>query len=107
MDFRAFPGSLDGKETICNAGDLGSIPGLGGSPGEGDGSPLQYLCWENPHGQMSLVGYSPWGCKEFDTTEQLTLQGQKDPNVEPLVQLPLPKLSGPQIRLSKLHFLYL
>ena len=107
MDFRAFPGSLDGKETICNAGDLGSIPGLGGSPGEGDGSPLQYLCWENPHGQMSLVGYSPWNCKEFDTTEQLTLQGQKDPNVEPLVQLPLPKLSGPQIRLSKLHFLYL
>ena len=56
---------------------------------------------------MSLVGYSPWGCKEFDTTEQLTLQGQKDPNMESLVQLPLPKLSGPQIRLSKLHFLYL
>ena len=107
VDFGGFPGGLDGKETIYNAGDPGSIPGLGGSPGEGNGNPLQYPCRENPHGQTSLVGYSPWGCKEFDTTEQLTLQGQKDPNVESLVQLPLPKPSEPQIRLSKLHFLYL
>ena len=36
---------------------------------EGDGTPLQYSCLENPHGQRSLVGYSPWGCKESDTTE--------------------------------------
>ena len=42
-----FPGSSDGKESACNAGDLGSIPGLGRSPGEGKGSPLQYFGLEN------------------------------------------------------------
>ena len=42
-----FPGSSDGKESTCNAGDLGLIPGLGRSPGEGNGSPLQYSCLEN------------------------------------------------------------
>ena len=41
--------------------DTGSKPGLGRSPGEGHGNPLQYSCLENPHGQRSLVGYSPWG----------------------------------------------
>ena len=51
--------------------DLGSIPGLGRSPGGGHGNPLQYSCLENPHGQ-SLVGYSPWGHKESDMTEQLS-----------------------------------
>ena len=56
------------KESACNAGDLGSIPGSGRSPGEGNGNPLQYSCLENPHGQRSLVGYSPWGCKELDMT---------------------------------------
>jgi len=59
----------DGKESICNVGDLGSIPGLGRSPGEGHGDPLQYSCLENLHGQRSLAGYSPWGHKESDTTE--------------------------------------
>ena len=43
-----FPGSPDGKESACNVGDLGSIPGLGKSPGEGNGNPLQYSCLENP-----------------------------------------------------------
>ena len=43
-----FPGSSDGKATAYNAGDLGSIPGLGRSPGEGHGNPLQYSCLENP-----------------------------------------------------------
>ena len=38
----------DGKASVCNAGDLGSIPGLGRSPGEGNGSPLQYSYLENP-----------------------------------------------------------
>ena len=38
----------DGKESACNVGDLGSIPGLGRSPGGGDGKPLQYSCLENP-----------------------------------------------------------
>ena len=48
------------------------IPGLGRSPGAGHGNTLQYSCLENPHGQRSLVGYSPWGHKESDTTEQLS-----------------------------------
>ena len=43
-----FPGGSDGKASAYNAGDLGSIPGLGSSPEEGNGSPLQYSCLENP-----------------------------------------------------------
>ena len=42
-----FPCGSAGKESACNAGDLGSIPGLGRSPGEGKGDPLQYSCLEN------------------------------------------------------------
>ena len=68
----SFPGSSAGKESACNAGDLGLIPGLGKYPGGGHGNPLQYSCLENPHGQRSLAGYSPWGCKESDTTERLS-----------------------------------
>ena len=45
---RGFPGGSGGKESACNAGDLGSIPGLGGSLGEGNVNPLQYSCLENP-----------------------------------------------------------
>ena len=45
-----FPGGSDGKVSACNAGDLGSIPGSGGSPEEGNGNPLQYSCLENPMG---------------------------------------------------------
>ena len=56
------------KNPPANAGDVGSIPGLGRSPGGGHDDPLQYSCLENPHGQRSLVGYSPWGCKELDMT---------------------------------------
>ena len=50
-DFRGnegFPVGSDGKESACSAGDPGSIPGLGRSPGEGNGNPLQYPCLENP-----------------------------------------------------------
>ena len=42
-----FPGGSDGKESACNAEDSGLMPGLGSSPGEGNGSPLQYSCLEN------------------------------------------------------------
>ena len=52
-----------GKESACNVGDLGSIPGLGWSPGEGKGYPLQYSRLENPHGQRELLGYSPQDCR--------------------------------------------
>ena len=66
--YLGFLGGSDGKESACKAGDLGLIPGLGRSPGGGHGNPLQDSCLENPHGQRSLVGYSPWGRKESDTT---------------------------------------
>ena len=62
-------GGSDSKESACNAGDLGLIPGSGRLPGEGHGNPLWYSCMENPHGQRSLVGYSPWGHKVSDMTE--------------------------------------
>ena len=69
-----FPGGSDGKESTCNAGDLGSIPQLGRSPGEGQNNLLQYSCLKNPHGQRSQVAYSQWSCKESDTTERLSTQ---------------------------------
>ena len=71
MILLGFPGGSDGKGSTCNVGDPGSIPGLGRSPGGEHGNPLKY-CLENPHGQRSLAGYSPWGHKESDTTEQLS-----------------------------------
>ena len=48
LDGSNIPGGSDSKESACNVGDLGSIPGLGRSPGEGNGNPLQYSCLENP-----------------------------------------------------------
>ena len=59
--YLGFPGDSDSKESVCNAGDLGLIPGLVRSPGGGHGNPCQYPCLENPHGQRCLAGYSPWG----------------------------------------------
>ena len=70
--FLGFPGGSDGKESAWNVGNLGSIPGLGRSPGGGHGNPLQYSSLENPYGQRSLVGYSPWVHKESDTIERLS-----------------------------------
>ena len=102
-----FPGSSAGKESACNAGDPGLIPGLGRSSGEGviyslqyfgaslvaqmvknllqygspglerspeggHDNPLQYFCMKNPHGQRSLMSYSPWSHKELGMTEQLS-----------------------------------
>ena len=63
----------DSKASTYNAGDPGSIPGSGRSPGEGNGNPLQYSCLKKSHGWRNLVGYSPWGHKESDTTEWLHL----------------------------------
>ena len=59
-----FPGGSAGKESACNVGDLGLIPGLGRSPGEGKGYPLQFSGLEN-----SMDCISPWGHTESDTTE--------------------------------------
>ena len=55
-----FPCGLVSKEFTCNEGDLGSIPGLERSLGEGNGNLLQYSCLKNPHGHRSLMGCSPW-----------------------------------------------
>ena len=64
-----FPGGSDGKVSAYNAGDLGSIPGLGRSPGEGHGNPPPVFLPGKSHGRRNLVGYSPRGCKELDTTD--------------------------------------
>ena len=64
-----FSGGSDGKESACNSGDQGSIPGLGRAPAGGHGNPLQYSCLGNPQGQRRLVGYSSWGHKELGMTE--------------------------------------
>ena len=66
-----FPGGSDGKTSVCNVGDPGSIPGLGGSSGEGKWQPTSVLLPGTSHGRRSLVGYSPWCCKESDTTKRL------------------------------------
>ena len=68
---KGFPGGSDGKESTCNVGDLGSIPGLGRSPRGGHGNLVQYSFLENPHGQRGLAGFSTWGCKELNMTERL------------------------------------
>ena len=67
LEHGGFPYGSAGKESTCNAGDLGLIPGLGRSPREGKGYPLRYSAGEF-HGL-----YSPWGHKELDMTEQLSL----------------------------------
>ena len=54
-----FPGDSDGKASSCNVEDLGSIPGLGRSPGGGHGTPV--ILPGESHGQRSLVSYKPWG----------------------------------------------
>ena len=68
---KGFSGGTSGKEPVSHCSrlrDLGLIPGLGRSPEEGHGNPLQYSCLENPMDKRSLEGYSPWGHKESDTT---------------------------------------
>ena len=69
LGFMGFPADLDSRESAWNSGDLDLIPGSGRSPREGNGNPLQYSCLE----KRSLEGCSPWGHKESDTTERLTL----------------------------------
>ena len=64
-----FSGGSDGEGSASNAGDLGSIPGLGKSPEGGQGYPLQYSGLEKHHGQRSLKGYSPWDHEGLDRTE--------------------------------------
>ena len=78
-----FPSGSDSKASACNAGNLGSIPGSGRSPGEGNGNPLQYSCLKNPierrPGRLQSVG-----CKELDMTEWLHLSWMVSENTHPL-----------------------
>ena len=118
-----FPGGSDGKESACNAGDLGSTyretyrlerspgeghgnpfpysclenPRLGKSSGGGHGSPLQYSGLENPHGQRRLVSYSPWGHQQSNMTKRLSTQH----TAFSMVQLAHPYTTAgkPQLRL--------
>ena len=64
-----FPGGSDSKESACNAGDPASTLGSGRSPGEGQWLSTPVFLPVKSHGQRSLAGYSPWDCKESDTTE--------------------------------------
>ena len=63
-----FPGGSDCKKSACDAGDPGLIPGLG-SPLEKEWHPIPVFLPGESHGQRSLVGCGPWGCKESDMTE--------------------------------------
>ena len=72
-----FPGGSDSKASVYDVGDLGSIPVLGRSPGEGNGNPLQYYC---------LVGYSPWGFSRQEDWSGLPCSPPGDlpnPGIEP------------------------
>ena len=62
------PWLFSGKESCCNAGDVGLIPGLGGSPGGGKGNPVQYSCLENPMDRGVWWATVHGGHKESDTT---------------------------------------
>ena len=68
-----FPGGSDRKESACNVGDTGSIPGLRRSLGEGNGYLLQYSCLENPTAKGAWQTMVRGVEKESDMTEQLTL----------------------------------
>ena len=57
------------------AGDKGFIPGLGKSPGVGNGNPLQYSCLGNPMDRETWPGFSPWGHKELDMIEHTLTYG--------------------------------
>ena len=80
-----FPDSSAGKESTCNAGDPGVIPGSGRSLGEGKGY-SNILAWRIP-----WTIYSPWGCKELDRTERLSLHSMSSPSL--MQSHPLPFLT--------------
>ena len=65
-----FPAGSDGKESACNSGDPGWIPGLGRFRRRRKWQPTPVFLSGKSHGQRSLVGYSPWGCEKSDTTEE-------------------------------------
>ena len=72
MLIQRFPGGSDGKESACNVGNLGSIPGSGRFPGEGKGNPFQYSCLENSMDRGVWQATTHGVAKESDMTELLT-----------------------------------
>ena len=74
--FLGLPSGSDGKESTCNVGDLGSILGLGRFPGEGNSYPLYYSGLENFMDRGAWQATSPWGSKELDMTERLSLSSK-------------------------------
>ena len=90
-----FLGFLYGSST-CSVGDQGSIPALGRSPEEGKGYPLQYSCLENS------MDYSPWGCKESDTTEQLSLSFSYSKHFESIISFIISEI--PWVNYNHHHF---
>ena len=77
--------TLEGKGSACNAGDLGLVPGLGRSPEE---QPTPLFLPGELHGQRSLVGYSSWGRKESDKTDEPSKRGAKAVRTEMLAAYP-------------------
>ena len=88
LPVRDFPGGSDSKESACNVGDPGSIPGLGRSPGEANGTPLQYSCleisWMEEPGRLQSIGR-----KESDTTKQLYSLTQSPSKIDTVSLFPL------------------
>ena len=84
---RGSPGGSDGRESVCNAGDPGSIPGLGRSPGEGHSNPLQYSClvismdrgawWATVHGVLNLQDYTVISFPGDTSGKEHLCQGRK------------------------------
>ena len=73
---KVFPDGLDNKKSACNAGDPGLIPGLGRFPRRREWLPTPGFLSREFHGRRRLVGYSPWGCKQSDTTQRPTHTSQ-------------------------------
>ena len=88
----SLPRWLSGKESTCNAGDMGLVPGSGRAPGGENSNLLQHSCGKS-HGQRSLVGYSPCGWKELDTTEHAHMHGKQ-------AWIPTPALPAPSRTLN-------
>ena len=84
-----FSDSSVGKESACNTGDPGSIPGLGRAPVEGKGYPLQYSCLENPMDRGAWWATVPSGHKESDTTEGLSRDATTPDTTMPLIRAQL------------------